>query len=194
MAISLQGYHFNSIKFGEITKQYAQERGISKAALAGRIGISYDTMDNICRGMVQKIPFEIVFKISCVLGVPMEVITMLWIKDDDIAFRDMILHYDAHQDTPVLASEDVPSFVPDAVADTAAAVAAAEPPLTAPNAQPVPESQLAVVERLIAAQAAHVADLKEQFAHERAAGERYFQLMQEIVIHMCDDRPRGCVL
>lgn len=187
MADSLQSYHFSSIKFGEIVKQYAKERGISKAALAGKVGVSYDTMDNIYRGAVQKIPFELVFKISCALGVPMEVIELLWIKDDDITFRDMILHYDAHQDKTVLIPDEVPSFVPDAVADTAAAVAALEPPLAASDALHAPEAQPAIAERLSAVHAAHVADLKEQFAHERATSTRYFQLMSEIVLRICDE-------
>ena len=195
MADSLQSYHFSSIKFGEIVKQYAKERGISKAALAGRVGVSYDTMDNIYRGAVQKIPFELVFKISCALGVPMEVIELLWIKDDDIAFRDMILHYDANQDKTVLIPDEVPSFVPDAVADTAAAVAAAEPPLAAPDALHAPEGHPVSAERLSAVYAAYVADLKEQFGYERANNTRYFQLMSELIMHMCGETaPRRLML
>lgn len=195
MAESLQSYHLSSIKFGEIIKQYAKERGISKAALAGKVGVSYDSMDNIYRGIVQKIPFELVLKISCALAVPMEVIEMLWLKDDDIAFRDMILHYDANHDKTVLIPDEVPSFVPDAVADTAAAVAAAEPPLAAPDALHAPESHPVSPERLAAVYAAYVADLKEQFGYERANNTRYFQLMTELVMHMCGEPdPRRLVL
>lgn len=182
MAISLQQYHFNSIKFGEITKQYAKSRGISKAALAGRVGVSYDTMDCVYRGSVQKISFELVFKIACVLAVPMEVIAMLWIKDDDIDFREMILHYDANHDKTVLVPNDMPSFVPDAVADTAAAVAASEPPLAVIETT---QQHHAETDRLEAVYAAHVADLREQLAHERAITAKYQDMMQELVLSMC---------
>lgn len=195
MAESLQSYHFSSIKFGEITKQYAKERGISKAALAGRVGVSYDTMDNIYRGAVQKIPFELVFKISCALGVPMEVIELLWIKDDDITFRDMILHYDANHDKTVLIPDEVPSFVPDAVADTAAAVAALDTPLAASDALHVQEGMPVSAERLSAVYAAYVADLKEQFGFERANNTRYFQLLSELIMHVCSETdPRRLML
>lgn len=181
MAISLQQYHFNSIKFGEITKQYAKSRGISKAALAGRVGVSYDTMDCVYRGSVQKISFELVFKIACVLAVPMEVIAMLWIKDDDIDFREMILHYDANHDKTVLVPDDMPSFVPDAVADTAAAVAASEPPLAVVE-PPHPHAEDGRIETVYSA---HIADLREQLAHERAITAKYQDIMQELVLGMC---------
>lgn len=195
MVDSLQSYHFSSIKFGEIVKQYAKERGMSKAGLAGKVGVSYDTMDNIYRGAVQKIPFELVFKISCALGVPMEVIELLWIKDDDINFRDMILHYDAHQDKTVLIPDEVPSFVPNAVADTAAAVAALDTPLAASDTLHGPDGQPVTAERLSAVYAAYVADLKEQFGYERANNTRYFQLMTELVMHLCGEPdPRRLML
>ena len=181
MAISLQQYHFNSIKFGEITKQYAKSRGISKATLAGRVGVSYDTMDCVYRGSVQKISFELVFKIACVLAVPLEVIAMLWIKDDDIDFREMILHYDANHDKTVLVPDDMPSFVPDAVADTAAAVAASEPPLAVVE----PTHQHAEDSRIEAVYSAHVADLREQLAHERAINDKYQDMMQQLMLTMC---------
>ena len=195
MAETLQSYHLSSIKFGEIVKQYAKERGISKAALAGKVGVSYDSMDNIYRGIVQKIPFELVLKISCALGVPMEVIELLWLKDDDITFRDMILHYDANHDKTVLIPDEVPSFVPDAVVDTAAAVAALEPPLAASDALHAPDGQPVSAERLAAVYAAYVADLKDQFGYERANNTRYFQLLSELIMHMCGETdPRRLML
>lgn len=195
MAESLQSYHLSSIKFGKIVKQYADERGISKAGLAGKVGVSYDSMDNIYRGAVQKIPFELVLKISCALAVPMEVIELLWLKDDDITFRDMILHYDASHDKPVLIPDEVPSFVPDAVVDTAAAVAALDTPLAASDALHAPDGQPVSAERLAAVYAAYVADLKEQFGYERANNTRYFQLLSELIMHMCGETdPRRLML
>lgn len=186
MAFSLESFHFNPIKFGQIVKQYAKERGISQGTMAARTGMSFDALGNLYGGKVQKPAFETVFKICVVLGVPVEVIMMLMLKDEDIDFGDKVLLYDTNQDTVVKAVNAVPSFVPEAVpnavAEKATAVAAAMP--TGSVVEQVATTATSTDE-LKAAHAAHVADLREQLSHERAITAKYQDMMQELVLSMC---------
>lgn len=183
MAFSLESFHFNPIKFGQIVKQYAKERGISQGTMAARTGMSFDALGNLYGGKVQKPAFETVFKICVVLGVPVEVIMMLMLKDEDIDFGDKVLLYDTNQDTVVKAVNAVPSFVPDAVPDTVAekatAVAAAMP--TGSVVEHVATTALSLDE-LKAAHAAHVADLKEVIANEREVHARHCEQLHALAM------------
>lgn len=128
MTYDLVHFHFNPIKTGQIIKQLCNDRGMSMSSLAKKTGITYDTMDNIFRGRVQDVKFEVLFKICCTLGLPIEVLMLLMLKDEDIDFMDHVLLYDNKEDEaiPVTDIDSVPSSVPDTVIAAAEAVAATE--------------------------------------------------------------------
>lgn len=132
MAQTLESYHFNPRKAGQIFRQLCKERGISQASLAAQTGTSYDTVGNVFAGKVQDIPFERVFKFCCVLRIPIESYMMLMLKDEDIDFTDRVLLYDSHEDEIIPASDIDPAQatapVPDTVVAVAEAAAAADPP------------------------------------------------------------------
>lgn len=130
MSYSLIDFHFNPRKLGQILKQLCKDRGISKASLASKTGLSYDTVDNIFAGKIQEVSFEKLFKICCVIGVPVEVVMMLMVKDEDIDFVDEILLYsiEANEALPVSDIDQSQTLGPvsAAVSAVAEAVAAAE--------------------------------------------------------------------
>lgn len=127
MTYDLIHFHFNPVKTGQIIKQLCNDRGMSMASLAKKTGITYDTMDNIFRGRVD-VKFEQLFKVCCVLGLPIEALLLTMLKDEDVDFRDQILLYDNREDEAIPATnlDVVPSVVPDTVIAAAEAVAAAE--------------------------------------------------------------------
>lgn len=196
MSYSLVSFHFNPFKLGQVCKQYAKDRGISQAAMAARTGLSYDTVGNIYAGKVQKIPFEYVFKICVVLGIPVEVVMMLMLKDEDIDFADQVLLYNTVEDKTVPVPDAVPDLiagpVPDSVADTAIAVAASVTPLEpAASVDPLrscytPDDVHTIIERINAAHAAHVQDLKEQFAKEREASAKGSEYLHSLAMRLLD--------
>ena len=196
MLVSLADFRFNPIKLGQIIRKYAQDRGISQAAMAKLTGYSYDTIGHVYAGQTKKSPtFEMVTKFSVALGVPIEVLMLLALKDEDIDFLARVPLYDpvrgkiVHQldGAPTLS----PEVVPDAVAATASAIAAAMPTSTIVDSAPQPAS----ADALVAAYEARIADLREQLAHERAASERHLSMLQAMVARLCDDAdPRRMIL
>lgn len=135
MPQSLDMFHFNPIKLGQILRQLAKDKGISKAVLQKCTGISRDTIGNIFSGETQEVSFEKLFKICFVLETPLAVVKMLLLKDEDIDFADKVLYYDP-SDGAVLPATDVDTDqlpVPDSVVAVAEAVAAADPPAPAPT-------------------------------------------------------------
>lgn len=177
MSHNIVTFHFNPLKCGQIIRQYAKNRGISQEVLAARIGISYDTMGNIYAGKVQKIPFEYLFKISVVLAVPLEVLMMLMLKDEDIDFADQVLLYDTVDDKAVPVEDAVPTMVAGSVPESVADAAASAPPMESAHHDEahtyhVHADHQALIDILNAAHAAHIQDLKAQFAHEREAAAR----------------------
>ena len=186
MSHNIVSFHFNPLKCGQIIRQYAKNRGISQEALAARIGISYDTMGNIYAGKVQKIPFESVFKICVVLGVPIEVIMMLMLKDEDIDFADQVLLYDTVGDKAVPVEDAVPTLVAGPVPESVADAAASAPPMEAVHHDTahtchIHGDQHALVEILTAAHALHTKDLKEQFDKEREAYARHVDQLHKLI-------------
>lgn len=125
MSYSLEAFHFNPRKAGQIIKQLCKERGVSQTSLAAQTGTSYDTVGNVFAGKIQDITFERVFKFCCVLGVPIESYMMLMIKDEDVDFLDRILLYDSHDDEITSASDIDPAQATAPVPDTVVAVAEA---------------------------------------------------------------------
>ena len=196
MSVSLEHYRINPVKFGQIIRVYAEERGISQAAMAKRAGCSGDTIGHIYAGHAKKSPtFELVMKFSVILGVPIEVLELLCVKDEDVDFIERVPLYDPIRDEIIKPLEDVPSMspavVPDAVAATASAIAAAMPTSTIAESVPQPAS----ADALVASYEARIADLKEQLAHERAASERHLSMLQAMVARLCDDAdPRRMIL
>ena len=204
MAQSLVQFHFNPIKFGQIVKATAKEKGISQSTLSSNTGLSYDTVGNIYGGKVQKVPFEYVFKICVVLGVPIEVVMMLMLKDEDINFLDDVLLYDTQDDTTVSMPETVPTLVAGPVSDTVANAAIAAT-ITAP-AQADPQAGYYTLDdlnravdqanakheaiiahmkesraHLIQQHDRHIADLKAQQEAERTTAERYQKLLHRLI-------------
>jgi DNA-binding Xre family transcriptional regulator len=142
MPCTLRDFHFNPIKLGQIIKQLCVEKDIRPSYMCKLTGITRDTFDNILRGSVHDVKFEQLFKICCVLEVPVAVIEMLMIRDEDIDFEDQVVMYDAANNDVMPVSdvdaEQVP--VPTAVVAVAEAVAAAEnPPLSAPHTRTADE-------------------------------------------------------
>lgn len=130
MSYSLRDFHFNPIKLGQILKQLRQDKDISVAYISKRTGITRDTLDNIFSGDVRDVKFEQIFKLCCVLEIPIEVLLILMLKDEDIDFMDQVLFYDNKEDESIPATDinTVPSSVPDTVVAAAEAVAAADNP------------------------------------------------------------------
>ena len=131
MSYSLRDFHFNPIKLGQILKQLRQDKDISVAYISKRTGITRDTLDNIFSGDVRDVKFEQIFKLCCVLEIPIEVLLILMLKDEDIDFMDQVLFYDNKEDESIPATDinTVPSSVPNTVVAAAEAVAAADNPL-----------------------------------------------------------------
>lgn len=202
MPQSLEQFHFNPIKFGQIVRTFAKDRGISQVSMAAKTGLSYDTVGNIYTGKVQKIPFEYVFKICVVLGIAMEVLETLMLKDEDIDFE--VLLYDTHKDTNIPINDAVPSLVPgpvpESVANAAiAAVNATPPPSEVPAgyytiedlnravAQANAKHELIIAhmaesrDHLIQQHERHISDLKAQHENERATAERYQKLLHRLI-------------
>lgn len=204
MPQSLVQFHFNPIKFGQIIRTTAKEKGISQASMAARTGLSYDTVGNIYGGKVQKIPFEYVFKICVVLGTSIEVVEMLMLKDEDIDFEDRVLLYDTQDDKIVPLPETVPTLVPGPVTDAVANAAIAAVNVHTPAADPAVgyytiEDISRAVEQVNAHHASiishmtesrqhliqqherHIADLKAQHENERVTAERYQKLLHRLI-------------
>jgi transcriptional regulator with XRE-family HTH domain len=142
MSASLNEFHFNPVKLGQILKQLCKDKGISIAYLHKRTDITRDTIENIMRGAVRDVKFEQIFKFCVVLGIPVEALLLLMLKDEDIDFIDQVLLYDNKEDEAIPASDidSVPGFVPDTVVAAAEAVAAAEnPPQPAQNTRTAEE-------------------------------------------------------
>lgn len=130
MSQSLVQFHFNPVKLGQILRQFSVQYGISKTTLHKQTGISRDTITNIFSGDTQEVSFEKLFKLCCVLGVPMVVIEKLMVQDEDIDFADKIVMYDTASGDVLPASEvDIEKMpVPETVLAAAEAVAAADNP------------------------------------------------------------------
>lgn len=142
MSASLNEFHFNPVKLGQILKQLCKDKGISIAYLHKKTEITRDTIENIMRGAVRDVKFEQIFKFCVVLGIPVEALLLLMLKDEDIDFIDQVLLYDNKEDEAIPASDldSVPGFVPDTVVAAAEAVAAAEnPPQPAQNTRTADE-------------------------------------------------------
>ena len=130
MSQDLVQFHFNPVKLGQILKQFCVQYGVSKTTLQKKTGISRDTISNIFSGDTQEVSFEKLFKLCCVLGVPMVVIEKLMVQDEDIDFADKIVMYDTASGDVLPATEvDIEKMpVPETVLVAAEAVAAADNP------------------------------------------------------------------
>ena len=204
MSQSLEQFHFNPIKFGQVIRTFAKDRGVSQVSMAAKTGLSYDTVGNIYTGKVQKIPFEYVFKICVVLGIAMEVLETLMLKAEDIDFVDQVLLYDTQKDTTIPINDAVPSHVPgpvpESVANAAIAATNAPPPssdvpagyytiedLNRAVAQANAKHELIIAhmaesrEHLIKQHERHISDLKAQHENERATAERYQKLLHRLI-------------
>lgn len=136
MPQSLDMFHFNSVKLGQILRQIAKDKGISKAKLKQATGISRDTLGHIFSGETQEVSFEKLFKLCYALETPVSVVEYLMLKDEDIDFAEEVLYYDP-SDGAVLPAADVdPSQLPVTDAVVAVAEAAADAPV--PPVAPTP--------------------------------------------------------
>ena len=156
MPQNLVQFHFNPVKLGQILLQFSLQYNVSKSALSKKTGISRDTITNIFSGDTQEVSFEKLFKICCVLGVPMVVIEKLMVQDEDIDFADKIVMYDTASGDVLPATEiDIKEMqVPETVVAVAEAVAAVENPSTPAQNTRTAEEHIAFlqahVERLTA--------------------------------------------
>ena len=151
MSCTLRDCHFNTIKHGQNIKHLCAKNEIKASYICKCTGITRDTFDNIVRGAVHDVKFEQLFKICCVLELPLAVIAALMIKDEDIDFEDQIVYYDA-ANGEILPITDVDAAqipVSDTVVAVAEAVAAAENP-------PTPTQNTSTAEEHIAFLQAHI--------------------------------------
>ena len=130
MPYTLQTWHVNPRKLGQILKQYIKESGYTVAHIQHETGISRDTIDNILSGKVQEVTFEKLLKICCSIHIPMTAVKMMLLADEDIDFRDRISIVDVSTGDVLPATDVDPSQlpVPETVKVAAEAVAAAEKP------------------------------------------------------------------
>lgn len=124
MPHSLITFHFSALKAGQIIKQFCVVRGVSKASLAAKTGVSYDTVDNFFQGKVKEVQFERIFKYCVVLGIPIELFMLQLLEGEDIDFADDVLLFNPTEDASS-AAELSSDAVSDAVPDTVSAVASA---------------------------------------------------------------------
>lgn len=197
MAQSLQSFHFNPIKLGQILRQLAKERDISQSKMASETGLSYDTIGNVYSGKIVKTPFEYVFKICIVLGLPFEAIMVIMLKQEDIDFRDRVLLYDTYKDDAVPVADVLPSMAPspfsDEVVETAIVQAEnTSAPVDIPfgyytkeevkdmiaDATRQKEIEISYLKLICEKHDAHINDLKEQHRNERNTGDKYRALLQ----------------
>lgn len=148
MSNTLRDFHFNPVKLGQIIKQMMNERKVSNGLMQKLTAVSRDTIENIINGRNQDIKFEQLFKICCVLEVPVAVIEMLMIKDEDIDFTDQIVYYDAANGEVLPAADVDPAQVPvsDTVVAVAEAVAAAEKPPEPTHPAPITTEYVAFLQ------------------------------------------------
>ena len=141
MACTLDKFHFNSVKIGQILERFAKERGVGKGTLSRMIGVSRDTLTNIFSGDTQEVSFEKVFKICVALGIPMIVVEKLAVLDEDTDFVHRIVMYDTASGEVLPATEvDISEMpVPETVVAVAEAVAAVENPPPTPHAHTTEE-------------------------------------------------------
>ena len=130
MACTLDKFHFNSVKIGQILERFAKERGVGKGTLSRMIGVSRDTLTNIFSGDTQEVSFEKVFKMCVAFGVPMIAFEKLGVLDEDTDFADKIVMYDTASGDVLPATEvDIEKMpVPETVLAAAEAVAATDNP------------------------------------------------------------------
>lgn len=154
MPRTLQEFHFNPVKLGQIIKQLCEDKKVKASYICKCTGITRDTFDNIVRGFVHDIKFEQLFKICCVLEIPVAVIESLMIKDEDIDFVDQIVYYDAaHGEILPIAEVDTAQIpVSDTVVAVAEAVAATENP-------PIPAKSSILTEEYLAFLQEHIKHL-----------------------------------
>ena len=127
MSYTLEQYHYNPVKLGQILLNFCKDRGITKAALSRQTGISRDTLTNIFSGDTQEVSFEKLTKICVVIGISLGMLVVLMTKDDDIDFRDRIVLYDPTRNDllPATSLDQDAMPVPDTVVVAAEAVTAA---------------------------------------------------------------------
>lgn len=199
LAQSLVAYHFNSIKFGQICKQYAKERKVSQPAMAAATGLSYDTVGNIYAGRVQKIPYEYVLKICAVLEIPLMAITMIMLKDEDVDFLDKVLLYNTADDAIVPVEDAVPTLVPaetpETVIATAANVTAAMPVIEEACGVPVEnihsgytdDELRTIINKVSASYDMHIQDLKDVHQREQEASAKHCEQLYNLAMSLASN-------
>ena len=130
MSYSLRDFHFSPVKLGQILKQLRLDKDISVSYISKHTGITRDTLDNILSGDVRDVKFEQIFKLCCVLEIPIEVLLLLMLKAEDIDFVDQLMLYDnqEHEAIPATDINPVPRSIQNTVVAAAEAVAAADNP------------------------------------------------------------------
>lgn len=166
MPYNLANYKMDQIKAGVIIQELRHSRHISRARLAGEIGVSNDVMENIEKGR-GGLTFERAMKICAVLKIAIIAFVLLLIKDEEIDFRDAILVYDHQNDdmTPVTDESvpEIPGAIPNKVVEAAAAVDPT-PPAYQQDAHG-PDAH-ALLDAVTHAHDAHIADLHAEIARQ----------------------------
>lgn len=116
MQKSLQDYHFDPKRSGEILKKWAKESGLSYSEIAEQTGYSPDTINNSLSGKIKELSLERVFKIAVLTGHSVCEFLRLMLDGEEIDFADQIhvltdkpLHMVKYKDT--LPQEKAPAAV-----------------------------------------------------------------------------------
>lgn len=117
MQKSIQSYHFDQKKVGELLKKWVRESGLSYSEVAEQTGYSLDTINNSLSGKIKEPSLERVFKIAVLTGHSVCEFLRLMLEGDEIDFADRIhvltdkpLHMVKYTDTlPAKAPATVPA-------------------------------------------------------------------------------------
>ena len=113
--ITIDVFHFDKEKSGNLLKKWLKECGLSQHHAADLTGIHQDTLFNCLSGRVQDIKFETVFKIALITGHTVDDYIREMLEGLDVPFYCRVV-----QDPPApdpAASAPVDALRPDTVLD-----------------------------------------------------------------------------
>lgn len=90
MQKTIQSYHFDQKKVGEILKKWVKDSGLSYSEVAEQTGYSLDTINNSLSGKIKEPSLERVFKIAVLTGHSVCEFLRLMLEGEEIDFADRI--------------------------------------------------------------------------------------------------------
>lgn len=90
MQKSIQAYHFDQKKAGEILKKWVKDSGLSYSDVAEQTGYTMDTINNSLSGKIKEPSLERVFKIAVLTGHSVCEFLRLMLEGEKLDFADRI--------------------------------------------------------------------------------------------------------